>query len=284
MNDAIVSAREKLAQAIMDRLESGDTLSWVRQWFTAEAPYNAVSRKNYRGINTFHLSMTGFEDPRWMTFKQANEAGYKVKKGAKAIRVEFWQRFADVGEDGEETGKTGMMCRMYAVFNAEQIDGIQSLDKEPPREVKTHERAEKIAANCGCPINHGGARAFYSPGSDAITVPHQKDFFNDAAYYQTLMHEIAHSTGHKSRLNRDMTGNFGTPSYALEELRAEIGSAFICKDIGITLNDDEMRYHIGQHAAYIECWLSVLEGDKKKLLSAISDAGKIANLVSAYEK
>ena len=125
---------------------------------------------------------------------------------------------------------------MYAVFNAEQIEGIPPLNNEPPREVEANERAEKIAANCGCPIHHGGARAFYNLTRDSITVPYQHDFFSDAAYYQTLMHEIAHSTGHPKRLNRDMSGALRDPSHALEELRAEMGSAFVCKDIGIVLD------------------------------------------------
>jgi antirestriction protein ArdC len=284
MNSAVISARETLANQIMSRLESGDALAWVRQWFAAEAPYNAVSRKNYRGINTLHLSFSKFDDPRWMTFNQASQAGYKVKKGSKASRVEFWQRFDEVDENGEKTGKTGMMCKLFSVFNAEQIDGIPPLTDETPRAIHTNDRAEKIAANCGCKISHGGSRAFYSPMCDSITVPHQKNFFSDAAYYQTLMHEIAHSTGHQSRLNRDLTGKFGKSSYAIEELRAEMGSAFICKDLGISLADDEMQFHIDQHAAYIEGWLSVLKGDRKKLLDAISDANKIANLVSSYEK
>jgi antirestriction protein ArdC len=219
-----------------------------------------------------------------MTFNQARQAGYKIKKGSKASHIEMWKPATRVEEDanGEDQEKSGMLCRIYSVFNAEQIEGIPPLSEEPPREVHANDLAEKIASNCGCAIHHGGAEAFYSPANDTINIPRQRDFFSDSAYYHTLMHEISHSTGHKSRLNRDMSCNRGSESYALEELRAELGGAFVCKDIGLITDEQAMDFHIEQHAAYIKVWLQVLKNDKKKLLSAISDANKIANYVAEY--
>ena len=283
MNEIISSMREELASKILAIIESGNIKNWLKEWRALDAPYNAISKENYRGINNLYLSTRNHSDPRYMTFKQAADKGFKVKKGSKSYKVEKWTFFSGDKEGNGTKEVTGVSVRYFNVFNAEQIDGIPELNADEPREIKTFERAEQIIQGCPITTGHGGARAFYSPSTDCIQMPKRESFFTDAAYYGTLFHEYAHGTGHQSRLNRDRDENsdFGSRGYAFEELIAEFATAFISKEIGLHTDADEYERHLNNHAAYIKGW-SETKFNTTRVLEAISLANKAANMVKSW--
>lgn len=288
MNDVIKANREDLANRILSMIENGKIGTWLREWRALDAPYNFVSKENYKGINNLQLSMAGYADPRFMTFKQAQDHGYRVQKGAKAHKVEFWQFFdASKEKDGENVGGKASRCvsvRYYSVFNVAQIDGVPCLTTNQGRVIKTVEKAETIIAGCPVPIRYGGSEAYYSTSGDAIQVPLRESFFTGAAFYSTLFHEMSHATGHNVRLDRAMGGDrFGSTPYAYEELIAEFGAAFISKEVGIEHDANAYDKHIENHAAYIKSW-SKARFDKKRILDAISQANQAANMVLAWGK
>jgi antirestriction protein ArdC len=206
-------------------------------------PKNPTTDRNYRGGNALHLMATalqrGYSDPRWTTYKQASDQGWQVRRGEKGTQIEFWEvKPADkdvspgenAGASSERNGRDGrdtrLIHRVYTVFNAKQIDGIPEYQPKRPTPFEVVNSAEQILDNSGAKITHDQAdRAFYNRASDSIHLPH-KDAFKDAAgYYGTALHELAHSTGHPSRLDRptlNASYRFGDTNYAKEELRAEL--------------------------------------------------------------
>lgn len=225
----------------------------------------------------------GYEDPRWLTFNQIKNLGGHVNKGEKAQVVEYWQWTKDV--ENPETGEKETVeldhPRVYraAVFNADQCSGLPPLER-PVQQWTSHERADRIVAANGVQITHNSDQgAFYSPGGDYICLPPKESFATEDAYYSTLLHEVGHSTGHPTRLNRDFGGSFGTESYAKEELRAELASTFLCGELGIaTTGSDE------QHAAYVKSWVRALKDDYNEIFRAAADAEKICNYLYDREK
>jgi antirestriction protein ArdC len=282
MNEKITAMRDELAGKILAIIDSGQVKNWLKEWRAQDAPYNAVSKENYRGINNLYLSTRNHSDPRYMTFKQAGDRGYKVKKGSKSYQVEKWTFFTGA-KDGAGTATpksevTAVTVRYFNVFNAEQIEGIPALDADEPREIKTIERAEQIINGCPITTGHGGARAYYTPATDCIQMPKRESFFNDMAYYGTLFHEYAHGTGHHTRLDREKGNRFGSRGYAYEELIAEFAAAFVSKEIGLHTDADEYERHLTNHAAYIKGW-SEAKLNATQVLEAISAANKAASMV-----
>jgi len=284
---------EQIADKLIDQLKKG-TAPFQRPWEPGELsmPHNPVSGARYRGANALWLQMQGRSDPRWMTYKQAQSIGAQVRKGEKSTFIQYW-KFHDEravkGSDGkplkDADGKTITQRveldkpRAFSarVFNAEQIDGLPPLEKKEPSWDR-HDRAETILKNSGADIRHDqGDRAFYRPSTDSIHLPRPAQFDAQDKYYATALHELGHWTGHPSRLDRDLTGAFGSESYAKEELRAEISS--------LMLNDElNIGHDPGQHAAYVKSWIKVLEDDPKEILRAARDAEKIKEHVMEYER
>jgi len=278
-------AYEAIAAKIIVALEKG-VAPWVQPWKTLGQniahPFNAVSRRPYSGINQVILWMIandkGYSSAGWMTYKAASELGGHVRKGEKATEVVYWKkRSVEKKVDGRVEMKDGkpvmitiMMVRLFNVFNIAQIDklpdrfydGSNKPDVELPPNYADWVKATK--AN----IKTGGDRAFYNVVTDSITMPRVKAFETQAHYQATLNHELIHWTAHKSRLDRDLTGRFGDASYAAEELVAELGSAFVCADLGI---DGNLR-----HAEYIGHWIKMLKDDPKAIITASGAANKAA--------
>lgn len=273
-----------------------DTIPWHRSWSATERPYNAVTNTAYHGANSLWLSYNQFarefEDPRWCTFKQAQTQGWKIKPGSKGTRVEFWslydteekrkltQREAKQLSDEltleEFKNRVKPISNVYTVFNGEQIDGIPKYE-EKTYELNTEELLQKrdtLLKNMNVDFSEGGDKAFYNPSRDRITLPEMNKFETEYDYMATLLHEAGHATGHISRLNRDMTGVFGSPEYAREELRAEIASAFAAQVVGI---DYQQNQYMENHEAYVQDWISVLENSPNELFAAIKDAEKISD-------
>lgn len=310
--------RQNLARSIIEQMERGEAF-WQRPWKAPDIggmPYNGVSNRRYHGVNIAYLLDASirrkFSDPRWMTFKQASDAGYHVNAGESGTRIEFYKEYDPsktkdgkekleniirelerngASEEDIERAKDNQkiwIIKPYTVFNAAQISGIEPLattveGAREQEELLYNERAERIIKQCGVPIQHGQSYAAYNRSSDIIKMPNREWFNSDENYYSTLLHEIAHSTGHPTRLDRPMGNLFGTPEYAQEELRAEMASAFLVLDLQIVLREEDMKEHIEQHAAYTQNWLSSLKDDYKEFFRATRDATKIADYVIAYD-
>lgn len=260
----------EVTDKIIAQLEAG-TMPWARPWNDAHGcsagfPSNYATGKQYRGINIPLLWASGHQDQRWLTYKQAQAIGANVRKGEHGSLVVFYKQWKlnDVNASGEKTEKSIPILRSFVVFNVSQIDGLPEDVKPAEPAPITYTRAAELMQQAK--VGHGGNRAFYSPSNDAITLPHMAQFKSEADYHATALHELTHWTGHKSRMNRDFSGRFGTDAYAFEELIAEIGAAFLCAESGIAYQT--------QHADYLACWLKVLKSDKKAILTAASQAQK----------
>lgn len=281
-----VQFRREVAEDIIKRLEAG-TAPWQKPWDPSVgyegAPRNAISGRAYQGMNSFILQMSskGEGDPRWMTYKQAEEKGWKVRPGERGTKIEFWQKMTkengQPAPDGAEpaeagaTEKTYMIHKTYVVFNAAQVDGIPPLEPKPmPPEKERFERAEAVALAVGAEVAESkNGRAYYSQKSDKIMMPPRAAFGEPGGYESVLLHEAAHATGHESRMNRTMINQFGSPDYAREELRAEMTSAILARETGIPHNPD-------RHASYVESWIQAVKKDPNELFRAAADAQKIA--------
>jgi antirestriction protein ArdC len=284
--------RQEITDDIIAALEKG-VAPWQKPWQSGafEMPHNPTSGKPYRGGNAIHLMMSsmrkGFEDPRWITYRQAQENGWQVRRGEKGIHIEFWQFPANQPDGREEAeidnplqSRDRFIYRVYTVFNASQIEGIPAHTPRVRQEWEVIQGAEAILQNSGARISHDQAdRAFYSRVSDSIHLPVRAAFNNAGDYYGTALHELAHWTGHPQRLNRETLNEsyrFGDLEYAKEELRAELASVFLMAERGIPHNSDS-------HAAYLGSWLKTLRDDKHEIFRAARDAHKAADLLIALE-
>ena len=285
---------ERVAEQIIEKLEKG-VAPWQRPWKPGELdePYNPVTKTRYQGSNRLLLTVQDYDDPRWLTFNQAKERGMHVKQGERGTQIAFY-KFEQVqpkvdnkgrpvlDEDGEpvlEVIKLDRpLLRTYTVFNAQQIEGMPELKKEPISEIERNERAEEILRESMAKIQHGsGLRADYSPGEDKITLPKPGLFQSSDAYYAVAMHELGHWTGHESRMNRFTEDSFQGPERAREELRAEIGSLMLSQKLGLG------HYPTEQHAAYVDSWIKLLKNDKTEIFKAAADAQKICDYVMQYD-
>jgi antirestriction protein ArdC len=274
-------------QVITDRmitlLEQGQ-IPWQKPWQSGQLmPRNAVSGREYRGVNVFLLHAMCFESPFWLTYKQAQELGGNVRRGEKACPVVFW-KWLDAEEDGER--KRIPFLRYYSVFNVGQCEGIPAGKIGSPSVTRREHcpivEAERIVA--AMPrrpeIKAGLARAFYSPSGDYVGMPGPEQFRTGEDYYSVLFHELTHATGHESRLNRKGVGGtegewsaFGSTPYAKEELVAEMGAAFLCGQAGI------VERTLDNSAAYVGAWLQRLKDDRRLVVHAAAQAQKAADYV-----
>ncbi|MBP3673470.1 MAG: DUF1738 domain-containing protein [Oscillospiraceae bacterium] len=287
--------REEMANRFLEALKQ-DKLPWQACWQQSR-PQNAVTEKLYRGINSLYLSYVadelGYKDPRWCTYNQAQEKGWQVRKGAKAARVEYWayydteqkkllswQEVRDrLAKDPEYIEKLQLRSRVYAVFNAEQIDGIPALaQSERHTDIGAlRQQRDTLIFNMGVGYEEHGDRAFYSPGFDTVTLPPEESFDDTYSYMATFLHECGHATGHHTRLDRDLSGGFGSPDYAREELRAEIASAFTAQALGLQMTDEQLRHHMELHIAYVQNWIQVLQKSPEELFRAVKAAEEISD-------
>jgi antirestriction protein ArdC len=276
--------RQEVTNDIIRLLEEG-TAPWQRPWETGKAgqlPYNPTTNKPYRGGNILSLMIAsmrkGYDDPRFMTYKQAKEKGWQVRKGEKAQFVEYWEvKPAKESDDPNEKARPRFIHQVYPVFNAAQIDGIPSISIEPRKPFEVIEAGERILQESGADIRHGGTRAFYRPSADYIQLPHKENFIDAPAYYATGCHELGHWTGHEKRLNREtLTKSKGFDQhdehYAREELVAELASLYLSAETGLP-------HDPAQHAAYLGSWLKALKQDKNEIFRAASQASAATDYV-----
>lgn len=267
---------------IIELLEAG-CVPWQQPWQSGQPPMNLLSKNPYRGINLLLLNALGYEQPYYLTWKQVNELGATVKKGERSRFVVFWQKKEKSDEAIEQSGNTSKktVLRYYSVFNIEQCLDIPAhlIPELPPlQEVEPIERCVEVVSRMHYPpkIIFKGNEAYYAPHEDVITIPKQKSFTTAESFYHTLFHELVHSTGHPSRLDRkEITTpeSFASESYSIEELTAEIGASFLNAHTGIT------QATIHNSAAYIASWLKVLRGDKRFVVFASSRAQRAVDFI-----
>jgi antirestriction protein ArdC len=281
---------DRITATIVADLEQG-----VRPWMKPWAGGAAVSRPlrangaAYRGINTLVLWSAamekGYRAPIWMTFKQALELNAYVRKGEQGCGVVYASTFSRTETDadtGEATERDIPFLKGYTVFNVEQIEGLPAhYTPAPPAPVNPETRiasAEAFFTATGATIRHGGDRAFYAPSLDLIQMPDFESFRDAETYYATLAHETVHWTSHARRLNRDFgRARFGDQGYAMEELVAELGSAFLSADLSLT---PEVRE---DHASYIASWITVLKSDRRAIFTAAAHAQRAADFLNAFQ-
>lgn len=282
----------RITSQIVRSLELG-VKPWTQPWSAAHAagPVSRPLRHNgqaYAGINVLTLWASAMERafaaPIWMTFKQANELGAHVRKGEKGSPVVYADKIvrSEEGANGEDALRTIPFLKSYTVFNVEQIEGLPAHYYAPAEAAKNADEriaeVEQFFTASGADIRHGGASAYYSISSDHIQMPPFELFRNAQSYYAVLAHEYCHWTRHQSRLDRDLgRKRFGDEGYAREELVAELGAAFLCADLGLTLEDRT------DHAAYIQSWLTVLKNDKRAIFSAAALAQKAADYLHGLQ-
>ena len=270
-----------ITESIIADLEKG-VAPWVKPW-KANAhienngqPFNPVSKTIYKGINFFWLSMiqgsTFGTSNQWLTYKQAQDIGAQVTKGAKGVQVIFYKPLEIAGALNPDTGKHDSkvipMLKTYTVFNADFVEGLPVNEPEIVQPVTFDPilNAEHFIADTGAVIQHGKPSAYYSPDLDFIGLPNPEDFKTREDYYATALHELGHWSGSDKRLNRQFGKRFGDSAYAFEELVAELTAAMLCAHIGI---DGQL-----QHSSYIGSWLKILKADNKAILKASACAQK----------
>ncbi|HEY1261086.1 MAG TPA: zincin-like metallopeptidase domain-containing protein [Xanthobacteraceae bacterium] len=280
---------QEITDKIIDELEKGHA-PWVQPWASAAAPLglpkNITTGRAYSGINVLILWMAcaerGFSGQNWLTFRQALKIGAHVRKGERGATVVYADRFIPyrertrAAETGDEPEAIPFLKR-FTVFNADQCEDLPpgiAPATDPLAENLILPQAAALIRATGADIRIGGAHAFYVPSADYIQVPPPSSFFEPVNFHRTVCHELSHWSGHQSRLNRDMTGAFGSPSYAREELVAEMCGAFVCAALSIVPTV--------RHADYLGAWLAVLRADNRAIIRAASAASKAADYLLAF--
>ncbi|MEN2990919.1 zincin-like metallopeptidase domain-containing protein [Tistrella sp. BH-R2-4] len=281
----------EITDKIITELEAG-RVPWVQPWGTAAAkaqlglPKNASTGRTYSGINVLLLwgavIERGFTGQSWLTFRQALSLGGNVKKGERGTTVVYADRFVPedekrrARETGEEVQAIPFLKR-FTVFNTDQCENLPEdvATAAPPVPTGLIEpRVEALIEATGIDFRIGGDRAFYVPAHDYVQVPPPQAYFEPINWHRTALHELGHASGAPHRLNRDLSGSFGSKKYAFEELIAEINAAFCCASLGI---EPTVR-----HADYIGSWLEVLREDNRAIVRAASQASKAADWLLSF--
>ena len=264
----------------MDQAQGQGRRLWDAQ---PSLPLNLATGKPYTGMNTLILwgaaLSRGYQSPYWLTYKQATEKGGQVRKGEHGTRAVFFKPYESRDTDpdtGEETTTDRLIMKSFTVFNLDQIDGITApaMEARPAFEVMAD--AERLLQRTPAPIREGGPSACYIPSRDEIHMPARETFVNPEAFYSVAYHEATHATGHQSRLARQFSTRFGDEAYAMEELVAELGAAFLCAEVGI------LPQTRADHAHYLAHWVRVLRSDRKAIFTAAAAASKAAAFIKGH--
>jgi antirestriction protein ArdC len=278
------SVYDIITDRIIKQLESG-VAPWRQPW-SAKLPVNLLSQKSYRGLNVLTLASLGYPSRFWLTFNQANKLGGRIRRGEHSSPVIYW----NIGEEREYTTRDGetrvskpFLLRYSGVFNLSQTENID-LPAAALQETRTNnpiEDCERIVGEMpNCPAFERSDKAWYAPSRDVVGMPSLGLFRSSEEYYSTFFHELAHSTGHKSRLARDgfeSVQSFGSESYSKEELVAEVGAAMLCGITGIENRTLE------NSAAYLKTWIERLKSDSRLIVTASSAAQKAADYILGHQ-
>ena len=255
-------------------------------------PQNAATGRPYRGVNVVSLwaaSMThGFTTPLWATYRQWSLLGAQVRRGEKGSVIVFYKQ-VEIDEPADEADGTDrpamrFLARASRVFNADQVEGYTLTERPAADPVVACARADAFVAATGAAVRHGADAAFYSLTADLILMPAPDAFIGTRtstpteSYYGVLFHELVHWSGAEHRLARDLYDRFGSDAYAMEELVAELGAAFLCAELGIAPSPR------ADHAAYLGHWLDVLRADNRAIVSAASKAAEALDYLLAFSR
>ena len=273
---------QSVTDSIISELEKG-AIPWVKPWRAdSTADRNILSNKPYQGINRLILGMSSmiknYDAPIWGSFQQFQQLGYNIKKGEKGTQIVFYKPVSTQKElpDGTIENNGYSVLKAYWIFNIAQTDApITKIAPEDLKPFNTISECENTISKSGAIIQHGGDGAFFVPSLDKINLPNKTAFNSESDYYATAFHELVHWSGAKHRLDRDLSGKYGNPSYAFEELIAEIGAAYLCADHRL---QGELR-----HAGYIQSWLKALRDDNKAIFKAAAYAQKAADYITALD-
>ncbi|NRQ18908.1 ArdC family protein [Ensifer sesbaniae] len=278
---------QRITDAIIEQLEAG-TKPWIRPW-RGNSRGSLVPRRAtgeaYRGINVLMLwlasELAGYEENTWMTYRQSQDLGGQVRKGEKGALVVKYGTFTPK-EREDDDDRAIPYLKGYTVFNVEQIENLPPQFYRPPEELPTTsiphlETVETFVRNTGAVVTYGGTTACYRPGPDDILMPDRVRFVDEVHLYSTLLHEMSHWVGAKHRLNRDLSGRFGSASYAMDELVSELSSSFLCADLGVA-HDPR-----GNTATYLESWLKALKSDKRAIITAAAKAQTAADYLHGLQ-
>lgn len=272
-NKAKFDVAEMVTGKVLETMRRTGKVPWQKPWNSIHFQ-NAVTGHKYRGVNVLMLALFG-ADTHYVTFKQAKAAGGKIREGAKAEQIVFWNIIEKTDKTGAKTGEKMFFLRYYNVFALKDIEGANIPRKGAKQcEFAPIEMAEKIAKGCGVEITHGGNRAAYSPVSHKIIMPNPEQFKSSAHYYATLFHEISHAMS--KDCNVKLEGNFGSEPYAKEELVAEMGANFLLSYCGI---DAENLYE--NSGAYLQNWMEKLASEPKLIVTAAAAAQRRFDAVLA---
>lgn len=260
-------------------------MPWHRSGLS-QLPVNVESGNHYNGINILSLWVSAIDREStsniWGTYRQWKKQGAQVRKGEKSTLVIFYKEYLVEDDSGEE--QTQRFARASWAFNAAQVGGFEiPAPKELGDPIERIEAVDTYVSNTKAKINHGGEMACYHPATDIISIPDDRSFFDTESgiktdnYYAVLLHELTHWTEGKSRCNRNMTARFGDDAYAMEELVAELGAAFQCAELGISL---EPR---SDHAQYLSHWINVMKADKKAIFTAAAKASEATQFIKAMQ-
>ena len=285
------SLYDEITDKIIAELEAG-CVPWVQPWGTTAAkaplamPKNAATGRAYSGINVLILwgavIERGFSSQSWLTFRQALSLGGNVRKGERGTTVVYADRFIpdDEKKRAQETGDEAQaipFLKRFTVFNLAQCDGLPedlAVTHPAPEAGLIEPKVEALIKATGIDFRIGGNRAFYAPAEDYVQVPPPQAYFEPINWHRTALHELGHATGHPLRLNRDLSGSFGSKKYAFEELIGEISAAFCCAALGIVPTV--------RHADYIGSWAEVLREDNRAIVRAASQASKAADYLLGF--
>ena len=283
---------ETITDRVIAAIEEGAG-QWQMPWHRSgvSRPLNVDTKKPYRGVNVVALwaaaDAYGYSSGFWATYKQWRALDAQVRKGERASLIVFWkelEREVEDKETGERESKKTLFARASCVFNADQVDGWKPPSAPEQNLVEVLNHAEAFTTATGAEVRHGGDRAYYRRSDDHVQMPDRERFTGSATstptetYYATLLHELTHWTGHASRLDRELSGRFGNEAYAMEELVAELGAAFLCADLGITNTPRP------DHAAYIANWLEVLKRDKRGIFTAARKATQASDYLEHLQQ
>ena len=278
---------QRITDTIIQQLEAG-TKPWIRPWrgsVRRSATPLRASGEAYRGINVVMLwlsgQLAGYDENTWMTYRQAQELGAQVRKGEQGTLVVKYGTFTPKEQEADD--RAIPYLKGYTVFNVEQIDNLPARFMSPAEDASVEpvpvlDHVETFIKGTGAKIAYGGKQACYRPGSDDIQMPDRGRFLTEVHLYSTILHELGHWTGAPLRLDRDLSGRFGSESYAVEELVAEISAAFVCADLGVNHDPRDNT------ASYIESWLKVLKKDKRAIITAAAKAQTVADYLHALSR
>jgi antirestriction protein ArdC len=296
MSEGRADIYTRITADIVSAIETGAAewrMPWNHDGSSIARPRNVVSERGYRGINILALwaaaRRASYESGIWGTYQQWSQLGCQVRKGEKATVVVFWKQTrkndqgdasshdADGPDQDKREARLRFLARGYCVFNASQVDNYSPCDLPRLPESDRIAGADAFFAALNIPIVTGDDEACYCRDIDTVFMPSFERFIDAASYYSCLGHETGHATGAKHRLDRDLTGRFGSAKYAMDEVIAELTSSFVMADLGIAHKPR------AEHAAYIASWLKVLKDDQRAIFTAAGKAQSAADWMHAQQ-